>query len=185
MPSTCVRDASPFAHDIHLARGLAGPSVGAHVGAVRAASAGHGGRDTAEEYERIEPRLATVLGTEELDAQWQMQTAQGSISTPTVPARSRRRAPRSVPSTSPQVPVSQSRRAGTLRPPITTTPPTYVCCPGADLAVHRSACSAPQRIALNGSPSPTPYLGLPGLPLLHHLTTTSPQLWWSLAGGLR
>ena len=41
-------------------------------------------------------------------------------------------------------------------PPITTTPPTYVCCPGADLAVHRSACSAPQRIALNGSPSPTP-----------------------------
>lgn len=41
MPSTCVRDASPFAHDIHLARGLAGPSVGAHVGAVRCARLPH------------------------------------------------------------------------------------------------------------------------------------------------
>ena len=60
-------------------------------------------------------------------------------------------------------------------PPITTTPSTYVCCPGADLAVHRSACSAPQRIALNGSPSPTPTWAswaTPPAPPHHHLSQT-------------
>ncbi len=50
-----------------------------------------------------------------------------------------------------------------------------VCCPGADLAVHRSACSAPQRIALNGSPSPTPTWAswaTPPAPPHHHLSPT-------------